>query len=526
MSKYIVFLFVSVFSLITSCQPKSKLPEQKARINLVSDPRTLDPRKSRDLSERVLMNMLFEGLTREGKNGKSELALAEEVQVKEEGTRYIFRLKKAFWSNGDRITAKDFIYAWSTSLDPSFLSENSYQLFCIKNAESIKKGKKPISDLGVIALDENTLQIDLERPVPYFLELLSFSIFFPVHEIMDLQGWDLKKNALISSGPFCLKTWKHSDFIDTVKNNKYWDAKTVHLAGVHLVMVTEDTEVRMFEKKELDWAGSPISTFPFDLVDGFLKKDLLHLYPMFGTFFFRLNVEKFPFNNVNIRKAFALAINRKDLVEHVTKGGYSPALCFVPETMGIKADPYFPDGDEAQAQALFQKGLEELKITKEQFPIVVFLYCALQKNHAISQAVQQDWRRVLGVSVELESNERNIYFERIGRQDYQIAASSWSADFNDPVNFLGIFKYKKAFTNNTLWENEEYIDLLDSSELAYGEERNKILQKCESILMEEMPIIPIYHQHMRYIKQDHLKEVAISSLGNLDFKWAYLDNPK
>ncbi len=505
---------------MSSCQPKPKMPDQKARINLVSDPRTLDPRKSRDLSERVLMNMLFEGLTREGKSGKSELALAEDVEVQESGTRYIFRLKDALWSNGDRITSNDFIYAWRTSLSPAFLSENAYQLFCIKNAEAIKKGEKPSSELGARALDEKTLQVDLERPIPYFLELLSFSVFFPVSEVMDRQGWDLKKGSLISSGPFCLKMWKHSDFIETAKNPKYWDAKAVQLDGVHLVMVGEDTEVRMFEKKELDWAGSPISTFPFDLVEGFLKKNLLHLHPLYGTFFFRVNVETPPFNNINIRRAFALAINRQSLVDHVTKGGYTPALRFVPECMDIEADPYFSDGDEKQAKDLFQKGLEE------EFPTVRFLYCSLQKNHAISQAVQQDWKRVLGVSVELEANERKIYFERIGRQDYQIAASSWSADYNDPISFLGIFKYKNAFTNNTLWENKEYTELLDASEVATGGERKKILQKCESILMQEMPIIPIYHQHMRYVKQENLKGVSISSLGNLDFKWAYLDNPK
>ena len=526
MTKYVYFLFIVMFSLLTSCQPRPKTPSQSARLNIVSDPRTLDPRKSRDLNERILMNMFFEGLMREGKSGKNEFALAESVEVENQGSRYTFHLKKAYWSNGDRITSKDFIYAWKTSLDPLFLSENAYQLFCIKNAAAVKNGEKPSSDLGVFALDESTLQVDLETPVPYFLELLSFSIFFPVHEAMDKTGWDLSKTSLISSGPFSLKKWKHSDFIDIVKNSTYWDAKTVQLEGIHLVMVSEDTEVRMFEKKELDWAGSPLSTFPFDLVEAFQKKELLHLYPMFGTFFFRINVETPPFQNVNIRKAFALAINRKSLVEHVTKGGYTPATCFVPGSMGIETDPYFPDADEAQAKALFHKGLEELGMSLEEFPKVSFLYCALQKNHAVSQAVQQDWKRVLGVSIDLESNERNVYFERIGKQNYQIAASSWSADFNDPVNFLSIFKYKKASTNNTKWENKEYTDLLDASEVAIQEERKKILQRCESILMSEMPIIPIYHQNMRYAKQEYLKGVVISSLGNLDFKWAYLDYQK
>src|SRR3989339_1006634 len=304
MIRGVFFLCMMAFALITSCQPNPKMPKQEVRINLVSEPRTLDPRKSRDLSERVLMNMFFEGLTREGKTGKSELALAESIEVQENGSRYIFRLKEAYWTNGDRIRPKDFIYSWKTSLDPSFLSENAYQLFCIKNAELIKKGEMSSSDLGVLELDETTLQVDLEKPIPYFQELLSFSIFFPIHESMDFQGWDLNKVSLISSGPFSLKQWKHSDFIEAVKNPNYWDSKTVSLKGIHLFVVSEDTEMRMFEKKELDWAGSTLSTIPFDLVESYEKKNLLHLYPMFGTFFFRVNVEKEPFNNINIRKAF------------------------------------------------------------------------------------------------------------------------------------------------------------------------------------------------------------------------------
>jgi oligopeptide transport system substrate-binding protein len=525
--QHLVFIFFLLFSLLTSCQPKPKVDpkqnEKKISINLVSDPRTLDPRKSRDVNERILMNMFYEGLMREGKEGKNEPALAETIDKSDDGLRYTFHLKKAHWSNGDPITASDFVYAWKTSLDPLFPSENAYQLFSIKNGEKIKKGETPSSELGAVALDEATLQIDLENPIPYFLDQLSFSIFFPVHAAMDVKGWDLSKESLISSGPFSLKQWKHHDFIQAVKNPSYWDADTVHLSEINLVMVTEDTEIKMFEKKQLDWAGSPLSAMPTDLIDSFKKQKTLCSHPMLGTAFFRVNTERFPFNNVNIRKAFALAINRQEIVEHIIQGKNEPALGFIPKLMSLQKEPYFPDHQEELARSYLDKGLSELGISKEELPKIVLLYASLGPNNKLVQAVQQDWQRVLGVFAELEANEKKAFFSRLGQQDYQLAIGSWMADFNDPINFLSVFKYKKASTNNTEWENPEYISLLDASDKVKGEERRDLLCKSERILMEEMPIIPIYHHTMLYLKKENLKNVAISPLGNLDFKWAYLE---
>ncbi len=515
------YSLVFLFSLLSSCQPKSKLPDQKIHLNISSDPMTLDPRKGRALNEQILIGMLFEGLARETPQGVNELALADKMEKLENGSCYVFHLKEAYWSNGDRISAEDFIYSWKTALDPAFPSENAYQLFCIKNAQAIKKGEKISSELGVKAIDSYTLQIDLQYPVPYFFELLSFPIFFPVHKSIDFA-----KSDLVSSGPFCLTTWKHNDFIEIAKNENYWDAQAVQLKNIQFSMVSSETEIRMFEKKELDWAGSPLGDLPLDLLEKFREEKLLKVHPMLATSFFRLNTEKPPFTNVNIRKAFALAINRKALVDHVFQGENEVATRFVPKSMRLQNDEYFPDTDELQAKELFQKGLEELGMSREDFPKITFLYRSSQKNNSIAQTIQQDWKRTLGVTVDLEANEWKVCLGRIRLKDYQLVLSDWIADFNDPVNFLSIFKYKQESSNNTQWENEEYTNLLDTSEIIDSEHRKQILQRCEAILMREMPIIPLYHSSMRYLKQDRLKGVVLSSLGNLDFKWAYVDNPK
>jgi oligopeptide transport system substrate-binding protein len=507
------FFLFCFLPLLFSCQKQGDNLEPKKKgisINILSDPTTLDPRKTRALNERILTNMLFEGLTRLDKEGKTSLALAEEVEISSDGKSYSFRLKEAYWSHGERIQPQDFIYAWQTALSPSFPSSNAYQLFCIKNAEEIKLGKKEAQDLGVYALDEKTLKIDLVRPVPYFLELLAFSIFFPVHPSMD-QG------NLVFSGPFVLKEWKHNDFIEVKQNPAYWDAKAVHLPSVYMTMVGEDTEMQMFEHKELDWAGSPMSTLPIDLLQNLKKEKVLHSSPMAGTVFFRVNTEKFPFHNKNIRKAFALAIHRQELVDHVIQGDQKVALRFLPSS----PVSYFADGADEEARAFLQKGLQELGISKSELGKVTLLYASNQKNHLTAQAIQQDWKRSLDLDVTIEAAESKVYYSRIGVQDYQLAAGSWIADYNDPESFLEVFKYKNSSTNNTQWENPLYTSLLSTANDLKKEQRAQVLGQCETLLMEELPIIPLYHLNYLYLKDKNLCDVIISPLGNIDFKWAY-----
>jgi oligopeptide transport system substrate-binding protein len=518
-----LFLFiVALFPLLSSCQSTSTLKDsdQSIRLNLELDPMTLDPRKARAVHERFLVGMLFEGLTRENTEGVSEFALADHMETLENGLRYIFHLKEAYWSNGDRISAQDFIYTWSSHLNPSFPSENVHQLFCIKNAESIRKGEKNSSELGVKEIDHYTLQIDLEYPISYFLELLSFPVFFPIHKSLDFINPEW-----VFCGPFSLAKWKHNDYIEVIKNQKYWDAQAVQLQKINFSMVSSETEIKMFEKKELDWAGSPLGDLPLDLLEKFRDEKKLCTHSMLATTFFRLNTEKIPFTNVNIRKAFALAIYRKSLTDCIFQGENELATQFVPSSMKLQKNGYFPETDELQAKEFFEKGLEELGITRENFPRIVFLYRNCPKNNSIAQTIQQDWKKILGVTVELEANEWKVCLGRIHQQDYQLTLSDWIADFNDPINFLSIFKYKKDSLNNTGWENDEYLSLLEISETASLENRKEIFQRCEQILMQEMPIIPLYHSSMRYLRKEGLKGVVISCLGNLDFKWAYIDNP-
>ncbi len=522
-----IWILVSVLSVLVfagcNSPQKPQHKETSARVNIGNDPNTLDPRKARDLFSQTLSRMLFEGLTRVGKNEKAELALAESVSFSADLIKYTFHLKDASWSNGDPVTAFDFVYAWKTLLKPEFPSDAAFQLYVIKNAKAAKEGNAGIDTVGMRALDEKTLEVELEYPVPYFLELTAIPAFFAVNAHIDQINpqWAESPSSFVCNGPFRLQEWKHNDCIIAAKNPSYWDAASVQLPKIEFVMVGDDTELKMFEKGELDWAGSPLGTLPVEAIHSLKKEHLLQTKEMLGTYFIRVNTECHPFHDALVRKAFALAINRQDVVDHVTQGNQIPASGLVPLSLGLQNKPYFQDNAVEEARRLFSDALSRLQLDVKTFPEIKLLYASNERNHLIAQAIEQQWYKAFGIHVKLESCERKVYFDRLSKQDYQLASSSWIADFNDPINFLDVFRYKKGSSNNTLWENVHYAELLQRSATeANSKERLQLLQQSEKLLIEEMPILPIFYFTMLYVQQPHLKDVVLSSMGVVDFKWA------
>ena len=529
MARLIISAFILLASLFYSCQSSSTSKRQALKLSMGSDPESLDPRRIRGLSAMTLVRMLYEGLTRLDPESRPTLALAESVEVSNDSKTYTFHLRSSQWTNGDALTAEDFVYAWKKVLDPSFPSDNAYQLFVVKNAREIKQGKLSSEELGVKALDVNTLEVQLHSPCPYFLELVAFPVFFPIHQKIDQSNpnWAKRPESYIGNGPFKIREWKHDDILIVVKNERYWDAQTVKLPEVHLLVIDQNTEVKLFEKKELDWLGSPMSMIPVDAIQDLKKKGTLRISPLLGTYFLRTNVDKPPFNHPLFRKALAVAIDRKAIIDHILQGGQGVATGLVPNQMGLQVDPFFADGNIQEARALFEQYLKESHRTVENLPEIVLTYRGVDRNHLIAQALQQQWFEAFHFLIKLESIEGKIYFDRLSKQDYQITTGSWIADFNDPVNFLEVFKFKVASTNNTQWEDEEYQRLLDQSyQQSDLDMRRRLLSRCEKILLRAMPIIPIFEYTMLYVNSDEVKDIALSKLGHLDFKWAYLEEQK
>lgn len=532
-ARVLCVLLLGLLSLASCGNPSSSHKKESKktackliRLNLNDEPQSLDPRKARQLNSQILVRMLFEGLTRVNKNSKPELGLASAIEISPDLKTYTFHLRPSSWTNGDPVTAEDFVYAWKKLLDPIYFSDMASQLYVIENAKLAKEGKVPLDQVGIRLIDEEKFQVTLNEPVPYFLEMISFPAFFPVHRKIDQENehWSEDVHGYVGNGPFALQLWQHHDQLLVTKNPNYWDASQVQLDGVQFVMVKDETAFLMYEKKELDWVGSPFSNLPVDLLKVLKQDNLLHSKEALATYFLRCNTALSPFNNSKIRRAFALATERQEIVEHVTQGGQLPATGLVPVAMGLRNAPYFEDGDVVGARALLKEGLDEIKIPKESLNDVTLTYRSTERNHLIAQALQQQWFSAFGVRVKLEAVEGKVYLDRMSRQNYQLIASDWFADYNDPINFLEVFKCKDRGSNNTQWENAEYARLLEESSATSNLcLRKELLAKSEQILMQEMPIIPIFHYTLLYTSRPEIHNVVVSSLGGVDFKWASFD---
>jgi oligopeptide transport system substrate-binding protein len=509
--KYLALLCVPCLVVVVGCTHK-QLPvfKQTAKLSIQAEPTSLDPRKARDLGSHVIIRLLFEGLMREAKDGSIEPALAKKIETN--GKQYTFYLHDSKWSDGTSLTSKDFIFSWKSILDPQFPSDVAYHLYPIKHAKKIKLGELPSTMLGVSAPDDHTLCVELEQPTPYFLELLTLPVFFPVSQatIQSNPNWAQEADTYVSNGPFKLIQWAHSNLIQCVKNENYLEANLVKLRGLDLSVVTSDTGLRMFEENKLDWMGSPLSALPTDSLTA-LKN--LQKNPFLATGFCRLNVLREPLSHPELRQALSLSLDRKAIVEHLLKGGQTEATSLVPKEMGL-SNGYFQQ-DIKKARGLLSQLREPIS------PILIS-YSNNERNTLLAQTLQRQWQENLNIHVEIEAVEPKVFFQKISQKKYQIAIGSWTADFNDPINFLEVFKFKENGTNNTGWENQEYRDLLNQSESCMNqEERKELLRKAEKILMEEMPIIPIYHYALNYLKNEELSDVYLSPQGHLDLRTAY-----
>ncbi|MFC2049227.1 peptide ABC transporter substrate-binding protein [Chlamydiota bacterium] len=529
---------ISLILLLAACascgkQAPKTSSEQVLRLNLSDDPVALDPRVVRSLKDLTVVKQLFEGLMRLDAQGIPQLALAQSVDISEDLLTYTFHLREAQWSNGDPVTAQDLRYAWMTALDPSFACDYSYMLYPIKNAQKVRQGLCTPEELGVSVVDDKTLVVELQIPTPYFLELTAFPTLFPVHHKIAVTYplWSSPaSDHFVCNGPFCLGGWATQAEISLTKNPTYWDQQSVSLDRITFSVISDNnTECQLFETNELDWLGQPISNSIAPELLGKMKLEgKLASYDIAGTLWFKFNTAKDPFDNLNIRKAFSYAVNRADIITHILQGNQTAATGPLPPCMAVNTAPYFTDGDTTTAQSLFEKGLAEKGLTRETFPTVVLTYAPNERTNKIVQLVQQQWYKALGVKIELQALERQVYERNAKRGLYQVGVGQWIADFNDPLAFLEIFKFKidpevATGMNDTGWQDATYISLLDASLSERDPQaRQALLRQAETILMEAMPIAPLYHYAFDYVKKPYVQDVVLSPLGIADFKTTHL----
>lgn len=532
MRQLVYFPCLLLVLLVFSCHSSSdssRIQKNVLRVNFPSDPPTLDPRKGGDVISSSMQFMLFEGLTRFTPESSTELSLAKSIDISPDGKTYTFHLRDSKWSDGTDLDAYDFEFAWTEMLSPNFPCPNANLLYPIKNAEAAKNGELPLDEIGISATDSKTFVVELENPTPYFLELTSFCVFFPVphKNVIEHPNWaDTASEHFVCNGPFVLDTWQPNNRIIVKKNEHYWNAPEVHLSAIHVSLVNdENTALEMYGKGEIDIVGNPFSQIPLDSRPALVKEGKIITKPIGATTMCSFNVNTFPFNNIHMRKAFSYAINRKAIVDNITQLSEIVATGNVPPILKNDINhEYYKDADYERAQYHFNKGLEELEIEVSDLSNLTFHYLTNEVYNKIAQALQQQWYEVLGVQVKLANTEFRIFLDKLARKDYQFCEFMWVAQYNDQMNILDRFKLKTNRLNHPGWENPEYIQLLDDSmQCLDSTKRFELLEKAERIFIDEQPITSLFHWNYAYLQKPYLKGVHISPIGSVHLGNAYFD---
>ncbi|MDP1608468.1 MAG: peptide ABC transporter substrate-binding protein [Chlamydiales bacterium] len=469
--------------------------------------------------------MLYEGLLRLNPDMSLSLAQAESYEISPDHKTYTFHLKNTLWSDGSPVTAYDFEKTWKSILDPNFFSPDSYLLYSIKNAKSAKEGKLPLNQVAIQAKTAKTLVIELETPTPYFLQIVASSVLLPVNTEKDQSApdWATQPEQLLSNGPFQLKSWKFNQQMIFEKNPRYHEETKVNLNHIFIdIIEQEKTAFDMYINGHFDLMGTPLSFFPHELIDDLKKEHLLTFYPVANTKFLAFNTSCAPFHNSNIRRAFAYAIDRKSIVDHITKLNEKEALTIIPPVLFPQDSAPFSDGDPLKAREYFQKGIDELQL--KDIDRIIFMYVSSNMNHTLAQALQKIWFHVLGIHVDLQPVEFKTLHERSATGDFSIGLFAWVADYGDSMNILERFIDKNNHRNYPKWENHAYNHLLEEARQATTSSQYlKKIKEAERLLIDEMPFTCLFHENYTFLIHPRVKGFAVSPLGHIYFDQITLD---
>ncbi len=515
-------LYLIAFCLLfCNCsKPKHEEEKRSLKLNISHDIVTFDPRRGGDFTSSTIQFLLFEGLTKMTPYSLVSPALAETIDISEDRLVYTFHLRDSKWSNGSSVTAFDFAETWKDMLVPNFPCPNAHLLYPIKNAENAKRGLISDRYIGIRALDHKTLEVRLEHPTPFFLEMISFCVFFPIHQNNSVRNskWsDASGDDFLCNGPYKLSKYKRGHEIVLEKNPFYWDAENVSLEQIRISIIdNEMTAMKLYELNELDILGLPFTGIPADYVPNLMDRGLLKTSSLPASTICSFNMESFPFTNVNIRKAFAYAINRQEIIDNLACMENENGINLLPSILlNDQPGPFFKDGDIALAKIYLQKGLKELNMDEEDLGTITLLHASTGSFPKIAAALQEQWRKAIGVRVNLVSNEYNVFLDKLTKRDYQMAECVWIAQYHDPMNFFERFKQKKNPKNYPNYENKRYSDLLDKSLLeANTEKRFNLLREAEEILNEDMPLTAIFHWKNVYLQKPHVNNLLLYPTGS------------
>ncbi len=468
------------------------------RVANSGEPDSLDPHQvSGNWEDRIIGDM-FMGLTTEAADGSVVPGAAESWTVSDDGLTYTFTLRDHTWSDGAPVTAEDFVFGLRRILDPATAAEYAYLLYPIKNAEAINAGNLADPEaLGARALDPSTLEITLEQPTSYFLELLTHYTAFPIpqHKVEELGDDWVKPGNIVGNGAYTVVEWVPNTQVRMAKNESFWDAENVALDEVVYYPTEErNTGTKQFRAGEVDVQYD----FASEQID-FLKENLpdaTHISPQLAAYYYVLNTKVAPFDDIRVRKALAMAIDREAITDKVLRTGEIPAYNLVPPNAGSYGEPprvEWADMPYAERVEQAKALLAEAGFGPDNPLKFTLRYNTSESHKKVAIAIAAMWKQ-LGVQAELFNTEVKVHYNDLQEHDFQVARAGWVADYNDPENFLSLLRTTTGPMNYGQYDNPEYDRLMaESDKTLDAPARNALMREAETLMLADLPVIPIYH---------------------------------
>ncbi len=534
----LIFLILSSLTLI-SCGGGENNVESGNRLQILhwgngTEPQELDPHIVTGVPEHHILIALLEGLVlKDPATLETIPGVAERWEISDDGLIYTFHLRDdALWSNGDPVTAEDFVWSWWRALQPALGNQYAYMYSPIKNADAYAQGKlDDFEQVGVKALSPRTLQVTLNHPTLYFLQLLDHYSMFPVHratiekfgEAAERGTRWTRAGSFVGNGAFTLKDWQLNKVVEVEKSNTYWDRDVVKLQSIKFYPTENvSTEERMFRAGQLHVTGAlPVDKIAVYKLD---HPENLRIAAYLGTYFYRFNIKTPHLADKRVRRALAMSIDRKMIVERVTKGGQIPAYAYTPtDTLGYTAEDGFVYDPDAARALLAEAGYPN----GENFPTTEVLYNTSEGHRKLAVAIQQMWKTTLNIDVVLNNQDWKVYLDNVDNSHYQIARAGWIGDYVDPNTFLDMW-ITDGGNNRTGWANPEYDELVlkQAPKANNRAARYKAFRKAEAILLDEMPILPIYFYTSNHLVHHSVKGMPDNLLSYALYKQMWLESSR
>ncbi len=507
-------------------QPAGDVAQEMVFV-LNNEPDTIDPTITNNSFATPFLINCFEGLVTYDENGEVVPGNAESWDINDDLTVFTFHLREGLkWSDGSPLTANDYVYAALRVLTPATGAQYVNMISdYVVNGQEYYEGTASAEDVGIKAVDDNTLEFTLKAPCPYFVDLVSMWVYFPVQEAtVEANGdkWTTTAESYIGNGPFKVTQITPGESYVLEKNENYWDAANVQLEKLtYRYILDVSTALTAYENGEVDGVRTIPSS---DLARLKAENAGVVVAPSYGTVYYDINCSKEPYNDPLVRKALNLAIDREALINNVAQVEGEPAYSFYAPgyvvdgkdlTEGRPSFDLSPTADvEAAKAALAEAGYPE----GEGFPTIQLSFYADDNVKKIAEAIKEMWEQNLGITVEVSSAEWAVFYDAVQNGNYEVAAMGWSADYVNPMSFLPLL-YTDDVTNNSFYSNPDYDAIVDQVKVETDPSKfGELVKQADELVSADYPMLNLYYKSNTYLIKDYIEGVYMTSSSNIYFK--------